>query len=240
VPVRAVSARAPCLPAPEVGREETHTDMGRGVTDEAATVLTLLGQVTPVLCVECLAEITAVPLSTMRATTTDLLEAGRLIMAPELPCPACQKHPALTVERSVLPGESFRLIVVRRDRPETVRNILGAPDRWPPGTAVILDRRVGERRTQSQQATLERRREPRRAEADAMWDTHEFIVVETHRIRHQAAGCISSEASSLGKILAASSDSAAVSLDGTDLTRKHRSHKSQGLPEAPPSTCREA
>jgi len=42
---------------------------------------------------------------------------------------------------------------------------------------------------------------------------------------------------------AAGGDSAAVSLDGTvrfDLTRKHRSHKPQGLPDAPPATCREA
>jgi hypothetical protein len=160
------------------------------VTDAAALVLTLLRQVTSALCVECLAEITAVPLSTMRATTTGLLEAGSLILAPKHPCPLCQKHPALIVARPVLPGEStqrlFRLIVVRSDRPETLVNILGARDRWPPGTAVMLDRRVGERRTRSQQATLARRRGPRRAEPDAMWHTHEFIVVETQRMPHKA------------------------------------------------------
>jgi hypothetical protein len=164
--------------------------MGRGVTDEAATVLTLLRQVTPVLCVVCLAEITAVPLSTMRATTTDLFEAGSLIMAPEHSCPLCQKHPALRVARPVFSGESMprlvRLIVVRRDRPETLRNILDATGRWPSGTAVMLDRRVGERRTQSPQATLEQRRRPRRAEPDSMWHTRGFIVVETQRMPQQA------------------------------------------------------
>jgi hypothetical protein len=146
----------------------------------------LLGQVTSTLCVECLAEITAMPLATMRATTTVLFEAGRLIMAPEHPCPLCRKRPAL-----MLPGESrrhlFQLVVVRRDRPDTLLNILGTTDRWPPATAVMLDRRVGERRTQSQQATIDLRRGPRRAEPDAMWHTHGFIVVETRRIRHQAA-----------------------------------------------------
>jgi hypothetical protein len=81
----------------------------------------------------------------------------------------------------------FRLIVVRRDRPETLRNILAGTDRWPLGTAVMLDRRHGERRTQSQRVTLERRRGPRRSEPDAMWHTHEFIVVETQRIPRQAA-----------------------------------------------------
>jgi hypothetical protein len=155
------------------------------VTDAAARVLTVLGQATSALCVECLAEIAAAPLSTMRATTTVLFEAGRLIMAPEHPCPLCKKRPAL-----MLPGESmrrpFQLIVVRRDRPETLRNILGGTDRWPHGTAVMLDRRVGERRTQSQQVMLERRHGPRRAEPDAMWHTHGFIVVETQRIPRQA------------------------------------------------------
>jgi DNA-binding NarL/FixJ family response regulator len=90
-----------------------------------------------------------------------------------------------------LPSESmprlFRLIVVRRDRPETLRDILAGTNRWPPGTAVMLDRRHGERRTQSQRVMLERRRGPRRAEPDAMWHTHEFIVVETQRIPRQAA-----------------------------------------------------
>jgi hypothetical protein len=80
----------------------------------------------------------------------------------------------------------FRLIVVRHDRPDTLRNILDAADRWPPGTAVMLDRRHHERRKQSRQTTLERRRWPRRAQPDAMWYTHGFIVVETPRIPRQA------------------------------------------------------
>jgi hypothetical protein len=64
-----------------------------------ARVLTLLRQVTSALCVKCLAEITAVPLSTMRVTTTGLLEAGRLIIAPEQPCPLCQTDGALRAMR---------------------------------------------------------------------------------------------------------------------------------------------
>jgi hypothetical protein len=161
----------------------------------ATRVLTLLGQVTSALCVECLAEITAVPLSAMRATTTVLFEAGRLIMAPEHPCPLCRERPAL-----MLPGESmrrlFQLIVVRRDRPDTLRSILGTTDRWPPATAVMLDRRVGERRTQSQQATIDLRRGPRRAEPDAMWHTHGFIVVDlahpspSRRVMHLVGGVL--------------------------------------------------
>jgi hypothetical protein len=175
----------PLFATADLGREETHTDMGRGVTDEAATVLTLLRRVTLALCVECLAELTAVPLAAMHGTTTGLLEAGSLIMAPAQSCPACQTHPAL-----MLPGDSrrglFRLIVVRRDRVGMLRNILDAIDRWPPGTAGMLDRRVGERRTQSQPLTLEQRRRPRRSEPDAMWSRHGFIVVETQRIPRQA------------------------------------------------------
>jgi hypothetical protein len=89
-----------------------------------------------------------------------------------------------------LPGESrpglFRLIVVRYDHQQVLRHILGATDRWPPGTAVMLDRRSGERRTRVKPMMLERRREPRRAEPDLMWHTHGFIVVKTQRIPRQA------------------------------------------------------
>jgi hypothetical protein len=149
------------------------------VTTEASTVLMLLRRVTSALCVECLAEITAVPLSTIHATTTGLLEAGSLIVAPELPCPLCQAYPAL-----MLPADSvrtFQLIIVRRDRPETLLNMLGAATcgPWPPGTAVMLDRRVGERRSESRQAIPERRHGARRAEAEAMWHAADFIVVKT-------------------------------------------------------------
>jgi hypothetical protein len=69
--------------------------------DAGGRVLALLRYVTPVLCVECLADITAVTLSMMRVTTSGLLEAGSLIVAPEHPCPLCQTHPALSARRAV-------------------------------------------------------------------------------------------------------------------------------------------
>jgi hypothetical protein len=42
-----------------------------------------------------------------------------------------------------------------------------------------LDRRKAERRVQAQRTGIERRQRLRRAEPDAMWQTHGFIVVET-------------------------------------------------------------
>jgi DNA-binding response OmpR family regulator len=80
----------------------------------------------------------------------------------------------------------FRLIVVRRDRQQMLHHILSASGRWPPRTAVMLDRRVGERRTRLKRLILERRRGTGRGEPDVMWHTGGFIVVETHRIPRQA------------------------------------------------------
>ena len=73
----------------------------------------------------------------------------------------------------------YRLIIVRRDRPETLRSVLANPGRWPPGTALMLDRRYGERRTRSQRVTFERRSRPRRAEPDPMWHTRGFVAMDT-------------------------------------------------------------
>jgi hypothetical protein len=80
----------------------------------------------------------------------------------------------------------YRLIVVSRDRRDTLHSILDAPERWPVGTAVMLDRRTGERRVQAQRTTIERRQRPRRAEPDTMWRTPGFIVVETPSLPKQA------------------------------------------------------
>jgi hypothetical protein len=78
------------------------------------------------------------------------------------------------------------MIVVRRGESDTFRMILDSPDRWPAGTTLMLDRRERERRVLHQQITLERRQRPRRTEPDAMWYTHNFIVVETERLPLQA------------------------------------------------------
>jgi hypothetical protein len=79
-----------------------------------------------------------------------------------------------------------RLIVVRCGESESFKMILNAPDRWPAGTALMVDRRAHERRVLGQQATIERRQRQRRAEPDVMWHTHGFIVVETERLPIQA------------------------------------------------------
>jgi hypothetical protein len=75
-----------------------------------------------------------------------------------------------------------RLIVVRRDRIETLKVILGSADRWPAGTSLMLDRRERERRMLRQRVTIERRQHQRRAEPDAMWYLRGFVVVETSRL----------------------------------------------------------
>lgn len=72
-----------------------------------------------------------------------------------------------------------RLIVVRRGEIGVFQAIVDNLDRWPEGTGVIWDRREGERRKRHQMAPIERRERQRRAEADSMWHTHGFVVVET-------------------------------------------------------------
>jgi len=79
-----------------------------------------------------------------------------------------------------------RMIVVRRGESDTFKMILNSPDRWPAGTALMLDRRGQERRVLQQQVAIERRQRQRRAEPDAMWYTHNFIVVETELLPIQA------------------------------------------------------
>jgi hypothetical protein len=73
----------------------------------------------------------------------------------------------------------WRLIVVQRTHHAVLQGILQNLDRWPAHSAVMRDRRQRDRRVRMQQMTMERRRSQRRAEPDAMWYTHGFIVIET-------------------------------------------------------------
>ena len=75
--------------------------------------------------------------------------------------------------------QRWRLVIVQRTHRTVLNAILQNPDRWPARSAVMLDRRLRERRVKIQQVTLERRRGQRRIEPGAMWHTHGFIVVET-------------------------------------------------------------
>jgi hypothetical protein len=104
-------------------------------------------------------------------------------MTPRL-LPAVPFGTAYAAFDGVLPPH--RLIIVNRDRRDTLHSILDAPERWPVGTAVMLDRRKAERRVLTQRMSLERRQRARRAEPDSQWHTHGFIVVETPTLPKQA------------------------------------------------------
>ena len=82
--------------------------------------------------------------------------------------------------------QRWRLIIVQRTHRTVLQAILQNPDRWPARSAVMLDRRLRERRVKIQQVALERRRGQRRVEPDAMWHTHGFIVVETPSTPNEA------------------------------------------------------
>ena len=81
----------------------------------------------------------------------------------------------------------YHLIIVRRDRPEVLRAILDSRQRWPAGTAVMLDRRRGERRVRALRVLAERRGRQRRADLDPAWHTHGFVVREVPRVPTEAA-----------------------------------------------------
>jgi hypothetical protein len=67
----------------------------KGVNIAAGRVRMLLQHGASALCVECLAKASAVPLVTLAAMTTDLLEAGIVVTAPGDSCQVCGKQPAL-------------------------------------------------------------------------------------------------------------------------------------------------
>lgn len=74
-----------------------------------------------------------------------------------------------------------RLIIVRREHAAILSAILHYPDRWPPGTAVMLDRRAPERRS-----SIDRRDDERRRPPDAMWLTQGFTVVHVDELPGEA------------------------------------------------------
>jgi hypothetical protein len=84
-------------------------------------------------------------------------------------------------------GEPYRLLIVRRDRPEVLRAILNSRRQWPPGTAVMLDRRRADRRVRALRMLTDRRVRQRRADMDPNWHTHGFIVRDVARVPAEAA-----------------------------------------------------
>src|SRR5262245_66344432 len=88
--------------------------------------------------------------------------------------------------RGILPGRSNRLIIVSRNEREILKSILHAADHWPPTTAVMLDRRVDDRRVALQQVLIERRQRQRRRQPDAVWYTHRLMVVRMDTLPAQA------------------------------------------------------
>ena len=75
------------------------------------------------------------------------------------------------------------LIILRRGESQAFfRRILNSPVDPPAGTVIMLDRRKRERRVLRLQVGIERRQRQRRAEPNAMWQTHRFIVVETAQL----------------------------------------------------------
>jgi len=66
-------------------------------------------------------------------------------------------------------GLPHRLIIVRRDHAAILAAILHNPDRWPPGSAVMLDRRAPERRGPLPPGSTDQRPRERRAAPDTIW-----------------------------------------------------------------------
>jgi CheY-like chemotaxis protein len=106
-----------------------------------------------------------------------LVEAVRVAVAAGTPDPRASRG-----------GEErpWRLIVVQRTQRAVLQGILQNPDRWPPRSAVMADRRHRERRLRMQQVAVDRRRTQRRAEPHTMWYTHGFIVIETTQVPRDA------------------------------------------------------
>jgi hypothetical protein len=99
--------------------------------------------------------------------------------------------------REVGNDPQHRLIIVRRGEREILKSILHSADHWPPTTAVMLDRRNGDRRVLRQQMLVERRQRQRRRQPEAIWYSHRFMVVRTGAFPVQAV-VLSPPASSEG------------------------------------------
>jgi hypothetical protein len=81
----------------------------------------------------------------------------------------------------------YRLIIVRRDRPDVLRRILESRQGWPAGTGIMLDRRRTERRVRALQVRIDRRARQRRAELDPAWYIHGFVVKDVARLPAESA-----------------------------------------------------
>lgn len=81
----------------------------------------------------------------------------------------------------------YRLIVVRRDRPDVLRRILESRQAWPAGTGIMFDRRRTERRVRAQRVLTDRRAGQRRAEPDPAWYVYGFVVKEVARLPVESA-----------------------------------------------------
>lgn len=82
---------------------------------------------------------------------------------------------------------SYRLIIVRRDRPDVLRMILESRRQWPEGTAVMVDRRRADRRVSVRQVLVERRTSQRRSASDSLWHTQGFGVRTVAALPQQSA-----------------------------------------------------
>ena len=83
--------------------------------------------------------------------------------------------------------DPYRLIIVRRDRPEVLQAILNSRQQWPAGTAVMLDRRRGDRRVRALRVLTERRGRQRRTDLSPAWHTYGFVVMRVTRLPAESA-----------------------------------------------------
>ena len=81
----------------------------------------------------------------------------------------------------------YRLVIVRRDRPDVLRAIIQSRQGWPSGTGIMFDRRRTERRAAPLRIGTERRVRQRRATLDPAWHTYGFIVREVERLPVESA-----------------------------------------------------
>jgi hypothetical protein len=81
----------------------------------------------------------------------------------------------------------YRLVIVRRDRPDVLRAIIQSRQGWPSGTGIMFDRRRTERRARTLQIGAERRVRQRRAALDPAWLTYGFMVREVERLPAESA-----------------------------------------------------
>jgi hypothetical protein len=81
---------------------------------------------------------------------------------------------------------SPRLVIVRRDHAAILAAILHNPHRWPPGSAVMLDRRAREWPGPLSPGWPDRPCRERRMPPDTIWVTHGFTVVHVAHLPAEA------------------------------------------------------